>query len=123
MHGPVLCYLAALTLRVPVCLGDLHRWIERQEMVYLRAIREVPEEMRKRLSAEYWIALDPRSRLKKGKLYATVQDTVRLFHERFGVIFPPVNGEMLLGRFVNELGLPCKWFLSGKARREDADGW
>jgi RNA polymerase I-specific transcription initiation factor RRN7 len=106
--GVVLCYLAALTLRVPVCLGDMHRWIENQEMPYLRAMREVPDGMRERLSGEYWLALEPKERPRKGKLYQAVQECVRLYHDRFGIIFPPVNRELLLARFVNELGLPRK---------------
>ena len=104
----VLCYLAALMLRLPVCLGDMHRWVEAGEMPYLRAIREVPAEMRAKLSGEYWISLEPRGGLKKGKLYQAAQETVCAFHDQFGITFPPVNRELLLARFVNDLGLPCR---------------
>lgn len=47
-------------LGVAVSLGDIHRWVEEQGVVYLRAINEIPGEMRQRLDAEYYVALDPR---------------------------------------------------------------
>lgn len=55
-----LCYLGLVLLRVAVSLGDLHRWVEEQGLVYLRAIRDVPAEMKKRLDPTYWFALDPK---------------------------------------------------------------
>lgn len=54
-----ICYLGLAVLGVAVSLGDIHRWVEEQGIVYLRAINEVPLEMKRRLGAEYWIALDP----------------------------------------------------------------
>lgn len=58
-----LCYIGLVLLRVAVSLGDLHRWIEEQGLVYLRAISEVPEEMKDRLDSTYWYALDPKVRV------------------------------------------------------------
>lgn len=55
-----LCYLGLVLLRVAISLGDLHRWIEEQGLVYLRAINEVPKEMKDRLDSTYWNVLDPR---------------------------------------------------------------
>lgn len=55
-----LCYLGLVLLRVAVSLGDIHRWMEEQGLVYLRAINDIPVEMKERLDAEYWTALDPR---------------------------------------------------------------
>lgn len=55
-----LCYLGLVLLRVAISLGDLHRWIEEQGLLYLRAISEVPAEMKERLDPTYWFALDPK---------------------------------------------------------------
>lgn len=33
-----LCYLAMVLLRLPVCVGQLHGWAEREEIVYMRAV-------------------------------------------------------------------------------------
>ena len=33
-----LCYLAMVLLRIPVSVGQLHRWAEREEIVYIRAV-------------------------------------------------------------------------------------
>lgn len=57
-----LCYLGLVLLGVAISLGDLHRWIEEQGLVYLRAISEVPKEMKNRLDSTYWYALDPKVR-------------------------------------------------------------
>lgn len=57
-----LCYLGLVLLGVAISLGDLHRWIEEQGLVYLRAINEVPKEMKNRLDSTYWFALDPKVR-------------------------------------------------------------
>lgn len=58
-----LCYLGLVLLGVAVSLGDLHRWIEEQGLVYLRAITEIPKEMKNRLDSTYWYALDPKVRV------------------------------------------------------------
>lgn len=55
-----ICYLGLIVLGVAVSLGDIHRWVEEQGVVYLRAINEIPGEMRQKLDAEYYVALDPR---------------------------------------------------------------
>lgn len=55
-----ICYLGLIVLGVTVSLGDIHRWVEEQGVVYLRAINEIPGEMRQKLDAEYYVALDPR---------------------------------------------------------------
>lgn len=62
-----LCYLGLTLLRVAISLGDLHRWIEEQGLVYLRAINEVPKEMKDRLDSTYWNVLDPKVRLQSCK--------------------------------------------------------
>jgi RNA polymerase I-specific transcription initiation factor RRN7 len=109
-----LCYLGLILLRSAVLLGDFHRWVDSQHLPYIRAIRCVPEAMKDKLSAEYWSALDPKSRLRRGRLYTTVHAMVVVLHEKFGITFPPVNKELLLVRYVNELGLSLETYTAVK---------
>jgi len=102
-----LCYLGLLLMRYAVTPGDFHRWVEEGGLVFLRAIKDVPQVMKEKLSAEYYTALEPMGKLRKGRLHRTVHRMIALFHEKFGITFPPVNKEVLLGRALNDLGLPC----------------
>lgn len=74
-----LCYLGMLLLRLPVSVGDIYRfvqtltpaerflsraeppkfsWATKEEILFFRAIRTVPLEMREKLPGEYHTALD-----------------------------------------------------------------
>lgn len=57
-----LCYLGLMLLRVVVSLGDMHRWIVEEKLIYLRAIDHIPAEMRSRLDLHYIFSLDPKVR-------------------------------------------------------------
>lgn len=54
-----LCYLAAIMLRIPISLGDLHRWVDSQDIPYTLALQEIPENMKQPLNATYIKALRP----------------------------------------------------------------
>lgn len=54
-----LCYLGGLILRIPVSLGDLHRWIDTQELPYTVAVKEIPQDMIEKLPGAYVKALKP----------------------------------------------------------------
>ncbi|KAA8895369.1 hypothetical protein FN846DRAFT_969991 [Sphaerosporella brunnea] len=112
------CYLGLLLLRSAVSLGDFHRWVDSQDLAYTRAIRHVPEAMREKLSAEYYMALEPNTRLQRGRLSRTVHEMVALFHANFGLAFPPVNREVLLLRAVHDLGLPLEIYAAAKKLAE-----
>lgn len=104
-----MCYLGLVLLRCAVSLADVQRWAETQGLVYLRAIRDVPEAMKEKLSAEYWTAMDPSFGLRRSRLHRTVHRMVAAMHEHFGITFPPINREVLLAGFINNLGLPRKF--------------
>ncbi|KAG0637729.1 hypothetical protein HOY80DRAFT_971467 [Tuber brumale] len=103
-----ICYLGLIVLGVAVSLGDIHRWVEEQGIVYLRAINEVPSEMKQRLDAEYYVALDPRVRPTLGLLHSTVQGLVIMYQVTFGMAFPPLNITLLVFKFMKALGLPLE---------------
>jgi RNA polymerase I-specific transcription initiation factor RRN7 len=113
-----LCYLGLQLLRSAVSLGDFHRWADSQQLTYTRAIRAVPEAMREKLSAEYYTALEPMTRLAPGRLARTVHEMVVLLHSSFGLAFPPVNRDVLLIRAIHDLGLPLEIYAATKRLAE-----
>ena len=54
-----LCYLAAIMIRIPISLGDIHKWVDSQDIPYMLALQEIPENMRQSLNATYIKALRP----------------------------------------------------------------
>ncbi|CAZ80192.1 unnamed protein product [Tuber melanosporum] len=120
-----ICYLGLIVLGVAVSLGDIHRWVEEQGIVYLRAINEIPSEMKQRLDAEYYVALDPRVccllplsltgvRPTLGLLHSTVQGLVIMYQVTFGMAFPPLNITLLVFGFMKALGLPLEIYYGFK---------
>jgi RNA polymerase I-specific transcription initiation factor RRN7 len=103
-----------LLLKTGINLGDFYRWVESQQLIYLRAINEIPEAMKEKLSAEYWISFDPTHAVKRGVLHNTVRNMIVVFHEKFGITFPPINKELLLAGYINELGLPLEIYTATK---------
>ncbi|KAI5814252.1 hypothetical protein BZA77DRAFT_345832 [Pyronema omphalodes] len=114
-----LCYLGLLLLKTGVNLGDFYRWVESQQLIYLRAINEIPEAMKEKLSAEYWRSFDPPHAVKRGVLHTTVRNMIVAFHEKFGITFPPINKELLLAGYINELGLPLEIYTATKWLAEE----
>ena len=54
-----LCYLAAIMLRIPISLGDIHKWVDSQDIPYTLALQEIPKTMRQSLNPTYIKALRP----------------------------------------------------------------
>ncbi|KAL2001956.1 hypothetical protein VTN02DRAFT_934 [Thermoascus thermophilus] len=103
-----LCYLGALLLRLPVGVGDFHRFAMREEIPYIRVIKSIPREMRDRLPQEYHSALDTRTLLKAEHLHRAVLDLALLYSREFGITFPPLNAPLMLFGYVKRLALPLE---------------
>lgn len=73
VHTVALCYMGIMLLRVPISLGEVYRsvssskrrvtanggrWIKEEDILYIRAIRGVPDDMREKLPGEYHKVLD-----------------------------------------------------------------
>jgi len=71
-------------------------------------IREIPKEMRDRLPAHYFAALESRSALKRGGLQKAVLELVILFKQRFEIVFPPLNAPLIFFKYVRDICLPRK---------------
>ncbi|KAI9880099.1 MAG: Pol I core factor CF [Pleopsidium flavum] len=101
-----MCYLATLLLRLPVSVGDLHRWAVREEILFVRAVRFVPLAMREKLPGHYLGALDTRSVLKSDHLHNSVVELVLIYNREFGMSFPALNHPLLLFKYIKELAIP-----------------
>jgi hypothetical protein len=75
-------------------------------------IREIPKEMRDRLPAHYFAALESRSALKRGDLHKAVLELVISFRQRFDIVFPPLNSPLIFFKYVRNLCLPRKYLAS-----------
>lgn len=103
-----LCYMGIYLLRLPITLGDLIQWVKQGELVYLRAIKGIPREMKDRLPAQYHYQLDPQSQLTAKKLHHAITATFLLYQKDFGISFPAVNLPLQLYRYIEELALPME---------------
>ncbi|KAL8974578.1 MAG: hypothetical protein Q9197_001199 [Variospora fuerteventurae] len=100
------CYLGMLLLRLPISLGDLHRWAYREDIPYFRAVRHVPAEMREKLPARYLAALDSQSILEPDDLRKTVHELSLFYSDPIGLTLPALNYPLLLFKHIRDLALP-----------------
>ncbi|KAL1957447.1 hypothetical protein VTO42DRAFT_6015 [Malbranchea cinnamomea] len=105
-----LCYLGILLLRIPVSIGYIQRWILRDEVPFLRAIRFVPDDMKARLPSIYHVALETKVLPTGDQFHRAVSDLVMLYNQDFGVSFPPINSSLLLFSYIKQLALPLEVF-------------
>ncbi|KAL9058873.1 MAG: hypothetical protein Q9206_001727 [Seirophora lacunosa] len=100
------CYLGMILLRLPISLGDLHRWAYREDVPYFRAVRHVPAVMREKLPARYLAALDTQSILEPDDLRKTVHELSLLYSDPIGLTLPALNYPLLLFKHIRDLALP-----------------
>ncbi|KAI1003848.1 hypothetical protein K3495_g4362 [Podosphaera aphanis] len=103
-----LCYLAMVLARLPVSLGEVVGWAIRGEILYLRAIKAIPQHMRMRLPAQYFSSLEARAPLSGSALHEKTLDLVQFFHLHFEMVFPPLNVALLTYKHIRNLGLPIE---------------
>ncbi|KAL2061708.1 hypothetical protein VTL71DRAFT_7086, partial [Oculimacula yallundae] len=105
-----LCYLGTLLLKIPVTVGDIHRWATQDRIIYNRAIKEVPKEMRVKLPAHFHAALEIRAPLEGAKLHSGVASLIEFYSKEFEMEFPKLNIPLLTFRFMKDLYLPVELF-------------
>lgn len=103
-----LCYMGIWLLRLPITLGDMIKWVKQGELLYFRAIKEIPREMKDRLPGQYHYQLDPQSQLTTKKLHHAVTATFLLYQKDFSMAFPSLNVPLQLFRCIEELALPTE---------------
>jgi RNA polymerase I-specific transcription initiation factor RRN7 len=103
-----MCYSAVLLMRLPVTVGDMFAWVGQPGFPYLRAAKEIPQDMKSHLPGKYLSALETRGRLKLGRLQKAVMDLIFQLKMNFEVALPPMNVSLVLFHQVKKLCLPRK---------------
>lgn len=103
-----ICYVACLILRLPYTVGDFHRWIVDEQIVYFRAVRHIPDKMRDALPSRLRNSLDTRAVLQPDKLLLSVRAFIMRMHRDNGLTPPPINYEQCLFGFMVTLALPLE---------------
>ena len=113
-----LCYVATLLLRQPISLSTIWRWIEKEEIVYVRAIRTVPADIRDKLPGEYHEALDTNTILQADTFQAAIAFLVKYYSVTFGLQVPSLNYKPLLFEFIKKLLLPIETYQATEMLRK-----
>ncbi|CAG7975806.1 unnamed protein product [Penicillium salamii] len=103
-----LCYIAALLMRVPVCVNDFYDMIIQQQIPFTRVTASVPPEMREKLPPELTGILESNKLPEVGHLHNAVQALSLFYQRRFEVVLPPLNWPVLLFRHIKRLALPIE---------------
>ncbi|EXJ90819.1 hypothetical protein A1O1_03924 [Capronia coronata CBS 617.96] len=101
-------YLGVLLLRRPIGLATMLKWIEQEDIPFVRAIRHVPAEMKGRLPGEYRLSLDTMRLLERDDFQVAVYRVAKMYSMSFGMMMPPLNQHLLLFSHVRSLALPIE---------------
>ena len=104
----VICYLGALLLRLPCTVADLISRVDDGALLYYRAGREVPGNLKERLPGEFQVLLEPQTVLKASGLHRKTLELGNLLSAEFGMVLPAVNHPLLLYRWMQDLALPIE---------------
>ncbi|KAK7896968.1 hypothetical protein LTR67_004856 [Exophiala xenobiotica] len=101
-------YIGIILLRRPVSLARTFKWIQHEDIPFVRAIRHVPQEMKERLPSEYHLSLDTTRILERDDLQIAIYRLAQMYNTTFGMIMPPLNHNLLLLHYVRSLALPIE---------------
>jgi RNA polymerase I-specific transcription initiation factor RRN7 len=104
----VICYVGTLLMRVPLTVADLISRIDNGEMLYYKAAKEVPDNLRERLPGEFQVLLEPQKILRASTLHHRILQFGTLLNTEFGMMIPAVNHPLLLYRWMQHLALPIE---------------
>ncbi|CAG8960949.1 hypothetical protein HYFRA_00002487 [Hymenoscyphus fraxineus] len=110
-----LCYLGMLLMRLPTSLGDLFKWVTNEEMVYARATKEIPLEMRRKLPPPMVASFDIKAPLRGETLQTSVMQLVEFYKTQLNMIFPSINYPLVMYKHIRDLALPIEIY-SGARR-------
>jgi RNA polymerase I-specific transcription initiation factor RRN7 len=77
-------------------------------LLYYRAGREVPGNLKERLPGEFQVLLEPQTVLKAPGLHRKILELGTLLSAEFGMVLPAVNHPLLLHRWMQDLALPIE---------------
>lgn len=119
----VICYIGTLLMRIPLTVVDLISRVDHGELLYYRAAREVPGNLRERLPGEFQVLLEPQTILQASTLHHRILDLCVLLNGEFGMVIPAVNHPLILYRWMQALALPIEVYAATQrlARILDVD--
>ncbi|KAJ5893781.1 hypothetical protein N7495_005472 [Penicillium taxi] len=100
------CYLAAILMRLPVCVSDFHRLIILQDIPYIRALRNVPRDMKERLPPEFIEILEVNKLPQIEHLHRGFRDLLIYYQRQFDIALPALNSPIILYRYIKRLAIP-----------------
>ncbi|KAJ6000616.1 hypothetical protein N7481_001025 [Penicillium waksmanii] len=130
-----LCYLAAVLMRLPVCVVDLHRYVPyslgthfevvlglqenfsliiRQDIPYIRAMRSIPQEMGEKLPPEFVARLEINNMPKPERMHRGFIELGAFYSRRFGITLPRLNAPLLLYRHIKRMAVPIDVYETAK---------
>jgi RNA polymerase I-specific transcription initiation factor RRN7 len=104
----VICYIGTLLMRIPFTVVDLISCVDNGELLYYRAAKEVPANLRERLPGEFQVLLEPQTILQASSLHHRILDLGVLLSAEFGMVIPAVNHPLILYRWMQALALPIE---------------
>ncbi|CAI7655082.1 unnamed protein product [Penicillium manginii] len=109
-----ICYLAAVLMRLPLCVVDVHRLIIRQEIPYIRATRSIPLEMSEKLPPEFVAMLEINNMPKPERMHRGFIELGAFYSRRFGITLPPLNAPLVLYRHIKRMAVPIDIYETAK---------
>ena len=104
----VICYIGTLLMRVPFTVVDLISRVDNGELLYYKAAKEVPGNLRERLPGEFQVLLEPQTILRASSLHHRALELAALLNAEFGMVVPAVNHPLILYRWMQALTLPIE---------------
>lgn len=114
IHTVALCYVAAQILRAPIFIGDFLKWMRQGDLLYYRAIKEIPQDILVRLPGQYHPFLDSQDILDSNVLYHAVTSTYLLFQKDVDMKFQRLNFPLYMWRCLHDLVLPIEIYSAFK---------
>ncbi|WPG97290.1 Hypothetical protein R9X50_00006400 [Acrodontium crateriforme] len=109
-----LIYTAMLLSRIPVTLADIHSWAGQGDLLFYRAAKAVPLQMREKLPATYQELLEPQDLGPPERLNRKTLNLLKMLSTKPGMAFPPINHPLILYRWIRALSLPIEIFAATK---------
>lgn len=104
----VICYIGTLLMRIPFTVVNLISRVDNGELLYYRAAKEVPGNLRERLPGEFQVLLEPQTILQSSSLHHRILELGVLLNAEFGMVIPAVNHPLILYRWMQALSLPIE---------------
>jgi RNA polymerase I-specific transcription initiation factor RRN7 len=104
----VICYIGTLIMRVPFTVVDMISRVDNGELLYYKAAKEVPGNLRERLPGEFQVLLEPQTILRASSLHHRILELGALLNAEFGMVIPAANHPLILYRWMQALALPIE---------------